>query len=116
MDGCEIELGYAPRPQVTGQRRVAAAEDPDSGRGQLEAPQLIGDEAAVNCPTGPLARGQGFQGDVADSPWPPLPTRGASPSRRMTMVGSLRGVPVVDENSRAVEKARLEVLQRLLCS
>jgi hypothetical protein len=31
-------------------------------------------------------------------------------------VGSLRGVPVIDENSRPVEKARLEVLQRLLCS
>ena len=37
-------------------------------------------------------------------------------SRRMTMVGLLRGVPVVDENSRPVELARLEVLQRLLCS
>jgi hypothetical protein len=46
----------------------------------------------------------------------PLPTRGASPPRRITMVGSLRGLPVVDENSRPVEQARLEVLQRLLCS
>jgi hypothetical protein len=30
-------------------------------------------------------------------------------------VGSLRGVPVVDENSGSVESASLEVLQRLLC-
>jgi hypothetical protein len=46
----------------------------------------------------------------------PLPDRGASPSRRMTMVGSLRGVPVVDEDSCPVEQAGLEVLQRLLGS
>jgi hypothetical protein len=47
--------------------------------------------------------------------WEPLASPWHCPSRRMTLVGSLRGVPVVDENSRAVEKARLEVLQRLLC-
>jgi hypothetical protein len=46
----------------------------------------------------------------------PQPTGVAGPSRRMTEAGSLRGVPVVDENSRPVEQARLEVLQRLLCS
>jgi hypothetical protein len=30
--------------------------------------------------------------------------------------GSVCEIPVVDENSRPVEKARLEILQRLLCS
>ncbi len=107
----------APGTQVAGQRRGAAAEDAGSGRrGQQEALRLIGNEPAVNCHRGLVPRRQGLQGDVADSPWIPLPTRGASPSRRMTMVGSLRGVPVVDENSRPVEQAGLEVLQRLLCS
>jgi hypothetical protein len=102
--------------QVTGQRCVGRRR-PDSGRhGQQEALRLIGDEPAVNCHRGRVPQGAGLQGDVADSLWPPLPTRGASPSRRMTLVGSLRGVPVVDENGRAVEKARLEVLQSLLCS
>jgi hypothetical protein len=33
----------------------------------------------------------------------------------MARAGSLRGVPVVDENSSSVESASLEVLQRLLC-
>ena len=47
--------------------------------------------------------------------WKPLASPWHCPSRRMTLVGSLRGGPVVNENSRAVEKARLEVLQRLLC-
>ncbi len=45
----------------------------------------------------------------------PLPGGGASLSRPMTMVGSLRGAPVVDEDSRPIEQACLEVLQRLLC-
>ncbi len=102
--------------QVIAQRRVAAGEDPDSARrDQQEALRLIGNERAVNGHRGPVPRGPGLQGDVADSPWPPLPARGASSSHRMTMVGSLRGVPVVDENSRPVEQARLEILQRLLC-
>ena len=107
----------SPRVRRSPDSDVWVAEDLDSGRhGQQEALRLIGDEPAVNCHRGLVPQGPGLQGDVADSPWPPLPTRGASPSRRMTLVGSLRGVPVVDENSRPVEKARLEVLQRLLCS
>ena len=44
-----------------------------------QAPSGPNNEPAVNCPTGPLARGQGPQGDVADSPWPALPTRVLAP-------------------------------------
>jgi hypothetical protein len=40
--------------------------------------------------------------------------RGSS-VRRMTMIGSVCGAAVVDENRRSVEESGLEVLQRLLC-
>ena len=104
----------AMRVRVVGLGGSLRAESTSRTALQVALDGAAASEPAVSCHRGLAPRG--LQGDVADSPWPPLPTRGASPSHRMTMVGSLRGVPVVDENSRPVEHARLEVLQRLLCS
>lgn len=55
------------------------------------------------------AQGQGPSWDV-----PCGTITGREPSDgRMTMAGSLRGVPVVDKNRGPVETAGIEVLQRL---
>jgi hypothetical protein len=81
--------------------------------------------------SGPAAVGS--SADAGTQSLPPAAARKCFNCRRMTkappdtfrpggvrpdqsVVGSLRGVPVVDENSRAVENAGLQVLQRLLRS